>query len=156
MRSSCINFGLVLPLCICFSALAWWTCRIAIACRAEAAWPTVLSALAARAADSLQALDRRRERFLHMAVFFFGHRCTATALSTWGMSTYPLAAPPSRVVRKEEEDEWLLAMKGAVHDFVISSCTSRKKGTVVSRVPCRETNHPAASTQGWTVYSPSA
>ncbi len=156
MRSSCINFGLVLPLCICFSALAWWTCRIAIACRAEAAWPTVLSALAARAADSLQALDRRRERFLHMAVFFFWAQVHRNRSLHLGNVHIPLAAPPSRVVRKEEEDEWLLAMKGAVHDFVISSCTSRKKGTVVSRVPCRETNHPAASTQGWTVYSPSA
>ncbi len=60
---------------------------------------------------------------------FHGHRCTAIALSTWGMPAYPLAAPPSRVVRMEEVDERLLAMKGAIHDFVSSSCTSGKKGT---------------------------
>ncbi len=42
MRSSCINPGSVLPSCTCLSALAWWTCRIAMACRAEAAWPAAL------------------------------------------------------------------------------------------------------------------
>ncbi len=31
MRSSCINPGSVLPSCTCLSALAWWTCRIAMA-----------------------------------------------------------------------------------------------------------------------------
>ncbi len=41
-RSSCINPGSVLPSCTCLSALAWWTCRIAMACRAEAAWPAAL------------------------------------------------------------------------------------------------------------------
>ncbi len=56
---------------------------------------------------------------------FHGHRFTATTLSTWGMPAYPLAAPPSRVVRMEEMDEWLLA----IHDFVSFSCTSGKKGT---------------------------
>ncbi len=50
-----------------------------------------------------------------------------------GNATYPLAAPPSRVVRTEETDEWLLAVKGAIHDFVSSSCTSGKKGTGVGR-----------------------
>ncbi len=42
VRSSCINPGSVLPSCTCLSALAWWTCRIAMACRAEAAWPAAL------------------------------------------------------------------------------------------------------------------
>ncbi len=42
VRSSCINPRSVLPSCTCLSALAWWTCRIAMACRAEAAWPTAL------------------------------------------------------------------------------------------------------------------
>ncbi len=46
---------------------------------------------------------------------------------------YPLATPPSRVVRTEEADERLLAVKGAIHDFVSSSCTSGKKGTGVER-----------------------
>ncbi len=85
-----------------------------------------------RAAVSLQALDGRRGRFLQVAAFR-GHKCTATALSTWGMPAYPLAAPPSRVVRTEETDERLLAVKGAIHDFVSSSCTSGKKGTGVGR-----------------------
>ncbi len=103
-----------------------------MACRAEAAWPAALKALAARAAVSLQALDGRRGRFLQVAVFH-GHRCTAIALSTWGMPTYPLATPPSRVVRMEEADEGLLSVKGAIHDFVSSSCTSGKKGTGAGR-----------------------
>ncbi len=42
VRSFCINPGSVLPSCTCLSALAWWTCRIAMACRAEAAWPAAL------------------------------------------------------------------------------------------------------------------
>ncbi len=61
------------------------------------------------------------------------NRCTATALSTWGMPTYPLPAPPTRVVRMEETDERLLAVKGAIHDFVSSSCTSGKKGNGAER-----------------------
>ncbi len=62
-------------------------------------------------------------------------RCsgTATALSTWGMPAYPLATPPSRVVRTEEADERLLAVKGAIHELVSSSCTSGKKGTGAGR-----------------------
>ncbi len=46
-----------------------------------------------------------------------------------GNAHIPLAAPPSRVVRTEEMDERLLAMKGAIRDFISSSCTSGKKGT---------------------------
>ncbi len=46
-----------------------------------------------------------------------------------GMPAYPLATPPSRVVRMEEADEGLLAVKEAIHYFVSSSCTSGKKGT---------------------------
>ncbi len=57
----------------------------------------------------------------------------ATALSTWGMPAYPLATPPSRVVRTEEADERLLAVKGAIHELVSSSCTSGKKGTGAGR-----------------------
>ncbi|KAL0153982.1 hypothetical protein M9458_050739, partial [Cirrhinus mrigala] len=41
-RSSCINLGPGPPWCNCFSALAWCTCSMAIACKAEAAWPTAL------------------------------------------------------------------------------------------------------------------
>ncbi len=85
--------------------------------------------LAARAAVSLQALDGRRGRFLEVAAFR-GHRCTAIALSTWGMPAYP---PPLRVVRMEEADEGLLAVKWAIHDFVSSSCTSGKKGIGAGR-----------------------
>ncbi len=88
-----------------------------MACRAEAAWPAALQALAARAAICLQALDGRRGRFIQVAAFC-RHRCTATALSTWGMSTYPLAAPPSRVVKMRETDEQPPAEKGAVHKLI--------------------------------------
>ncbi len=45
-----------------------------------------------------------------------------------GNARVPLAAPPSKVVRMEEADERLMAVKGAIHDFVSSSCTSVKKG----------------------------
>ncbi len=93
-------------------------------CGGEAVWPAALEALAARAAVSLQALDGRCGQFLQVAAFR-GHRSTAIVLSTWGM--------PSRVVRMEEADEWLLAVKGAIHDFVSSSCTSGKKGTGAER-----------------------
>ncbi len=65
---------------------------------------------------------------------FRGHRCTATYLSTWGMPAYPLVAPPLRVVRTEETDKQLLAVKGAIHDFVSFSCTSGKQGTGAKRV----------------------
>ncbi len=58
--------------------------------------------------------------------------CTATALSTWGMPTYPLPAPSTRVLRMET-DERLLAVKGAIHDSVSSSCTSGKKGNGAER-----------------------
>ncbi len=85
-----------------------------MACRAEAAWLTGLG------------------RFLQVAAFH-GHKCTATALSTWGMPAYPLTTPPSRVVRMEEADERLLAVKGAIHELVSSSCTSGKKGTGAGR-----------------------
>ncbi len=50
-----------------------------------------------------------------------------------GNAHVPLATPPSRVVRTEEADERLLAVKGAIHDFVSSSCTSGRKGTRVER-----------------------
>lgn len=33
--------------------------------------------------------------------YFCEQRCTTTALSTWGMSTYPLPVKLSRVVRRE-------------------------------------------------------
>ncbi len=89
------------------------------------------------------ALDGRCGQFLQVAVFLW-HRCTATALSAWGMPTYPLAAPPSRVVRTEETDEWHLAVKGAIHDFVSSSCTSGKKGIGAER-GCEQ--HPAPRNQ---------
>ncbi len=81
---------------------------------------------------SLQTLDGRRGRFLQVAAFR-GQKCTATALSTWGMPAYPLATPPSRVVRTEEADERLLAVKGAIHELVSSSCISGKKGTGAGR-----------------------
>ncbi len=91
---------------------------------------------------------------------FRGHRCTAIALSTWGMPAYPLATPPSRVVRMEEANEGLLAVKVAIHDFVSSSCTSGKKGTGAGHGceprPLRETNRPAARAQDWAVCWPPA
>ncbi len=53
----------------------------------------------------------------------------AMARPTGGISTYPWAAPPSRVVRTEEALGLFRAEKGALQDLVTSSCTSGKKGT---------------------------
>ncbi len=53
----------------------------------------------------------------------------AIARSTGGMSTYPWAAPPARVVRTEEAISLFRAEKGALQNLVTSSCTSGKKGT---------------------------
>ncbi len=58
---------------------------------------------------------------------------TRTVPPSGGVSWAQVATPPSRVVRMEEADERLLAVKGAIHDFVSSSCTSGKKGTGVER-----------------------
>ncbi len=81
---------------------------------------------------------------------FRGHMCTATALSTWGMPAYPLATPPSRVVRTEEADERLLDVKGAIHKLVSSSCTSGKKGTGAERgcEPCPAPRNQSSSREG--------
>ncbi len=46
-----------------------------------------------------------------------------------GDARVPPGSPPSRVVRKEEMDERLLAVKRAIHDFVNSSSPSGKIGT---------------------------
>ncbi len=50
------------------------------------------------------------------------------SLHLWN-ARVPPGHSPSRVVRMEEADEWLLAVKGAIHNFVSSSCTFGKKGT---------------------------
>ncbi len=111
--SSCINFGSKLPSCICLSALA-----------------------------DLQDSHGMQGRggLVHSTVSFGGEsRCQLTGFG-WetrmippsggvlraqvDLSTYPLAAPPSMIVRMEEADE-----KGSGHDFVSSSCTSGKKDT---------------------------
>ncbi len=110
-----------------------------MACSAEAAWPAALQALAASAAISLQALDGRREQFLQVAAFC-RHKCTATALSTWGMSTYSLAAPPSRVARMEEADEPLLAVKRGrprIHQLLVHFREERNQGRAWSRATAR-------------------
>ncbi len=88
-----------------------------------------------RAAINLQPLDGRRGRFFQVAVFC-GHRCTANALSTWGMSTYPLAALPSRVVRMEEADERLPAEKRGrprLHQLLMHLREERNRGRAWSR-----------------------
>ncbi len=52
--------------------------------------------------------------------------------------------PPTRVVRTEETDKRLMAGKGAIHNFVSTSCTSRKKGTG-AELGCEP--HPAPRNQ---------
>ncbi len=91
------------------------------------------------AAVSLQALDGRRGQFLQVAAFC-RHKCTATALSTWGMSTYPVAAPPSRVARMEEADEPLLAVKRGrpqLHQLLVHFREERNQGRAWSRATAR-------------------
>ncbi len=105
-----------------------WTTMVDIAFPRDHA----VTFVARRAKSVAVHSSRRRGRFLQVAAFHV-HRCTAIALSTWGMPAYTLAAPPVRVVRMEEADEQLLAVKGAIHDFVSSSCTSGTKGTGAGR-----------------------
>ncbi len=103
----------------------------------------------ARAAVSLQALDGRRGQFLQVAAFC-RHKCTATALSTWGMSTYPLAAPPSRVARMEEADEPLLAVKRGrpqLHQLLVHFREERNQGRAWSRAMARA-EEPIISPRG--------
>ncbi len=77
---------------------------------------------------NLHALDGRRGLPLQAAAPC-GQSCMAMARSTGGTSTYPWAAPPSRVVRTEEALGLFRAEKGAFQDLVTSSCTSGKNGT---------------------------
>ncbi len=58
-----------------------------------------------------------------------GQSCMAIACSPGGISTYPWAAPPLRVVRTEEALGLFWTEKGALQNLVTSSCTSGKKGT---------------------------
>ncbi len=100
-----------------------------------------------RADENLQALDGRRGLPLQAAAPC-GQSCMAMARSTGGTSTYPWAAPPSRVVRTEEALGLFRAEKGAFQDLVTSSCTSGKNGTGgdCRRSACAPgTNHPASS-----------
>ncbi len=50
----------------------------------------------------------------------------------------------------EEADKGLLAVKGAIHDFVSSSCTSGKKGTGAGRgfEPCPAPRNQSSSREG--------
>ncbi len=73
----------------------------------------------------LEAAARERGRRRVEAVL--EHNCIATDCSTGGTSVYPRAAPPSRVAREDEPLERFLAVKGAVHVPVSSSCTFEAK-----------------------------
>ncbi len=98
---------------------------------------------------SLQALDGRRGQFLQVAAFC-RHKCTATALSTWGMSTYPVAALPSRVARMEEADEPLLAVKRGrppLHQLLVHFREERNRGRAWSRATARA-EEPIISPRG--------
>ncbi len=79
-----------------------------------------------RADENLQALDGRRGLPLQAAAPC-GQSCMAIACLTGGISTYPWAAPPSRVVRTEEALGLFRAEKGALQDLVTSSCTAREE-----------------------------
>ncbi len=98
---------------------------------------------------SLQALDGRRGQFLQVAAFC-RHKCTATALSIWAMSTFLLAALPSRVTRMEEADEPLLAVKGGrprFHQLLVHFREERNQGRVWSRATARA-EEPIISPRG--------
>ncbi len=98
---------------------------------------------------SLQALDGRRGQPLQVAAFC-RHKCTATALSTWEMSTYPVAALPPRVVRMEEADEPLLAVKRGrppLHQLLVHFREERNRGRAWSRATARA-EEPIISPRG--------
>ncbi len=98
---------------------------------------------------SLQALDGRRGQLLQVAAFC-RHQCTATALSTWEMSTYPVAALPPRVVRMEEADEPLLAVKRGrppLHQLLVHFREERNRGRAWSRATARA-EEPIISPRG--------
>ncbi len=71
------------------------------------------------------------------------YSCMVTDRSTEGMPAYPKAAPPLRLVRVEGLQDLFQAVKGAFHDLVSSSCTSRKNGNGEGQ----ETIHPPSKDQ---------
>ncbi len=121
-----------LPSCICLSALAWCTCRIAW--HAGQRLPDLQHfKLCPRVHPSAYRLWMgdvdHSSKWRH-----FAGTGTPRPLSPPGECPRTPWQPRHRgVVRTEEADEQVLAMKGAIHDFVSSSCTSGKKGTGAER-----------------------
>ncbi len=108
VRSSCINPGPVLPSCTCLSVLAWWTCRIAMACKGGGCLVRSAISFGRESGCQLTGLGREMRTVPPSGGISWAHmqvRFVVIALSTWGMPAYPLATSPSRVVRMEEADE---------------------------------------------------
>ncbi len=102
VRSSCYTPGSAPPSCNCFNALAWWTCRRAMACWAEAACPAAPQALAVRVDENIQALDGRRGLPLQAAAPC-GQSCMAIPRSTGGISGSLGPQRPSHLMHFREE-----------------------------------------------------
>ncbi len=75
---------------------------------------------------NLMSTRERRHGSPRRVVAIVGHSCMATNRSTEGMPEYPKVDPPLRVVRRKELQDLFWAVKGAFHDLVSSSCTSRR------------------------------
>ncbi len=99
------------PQCICFSALAWWTCRITMACKAEAAWRPWERSSAYSFGWKTWMIGWRSGGILRVQV----HRNRSLHLEN--VHVLIPGGPAIRVVRTEEGDEQLLALKGSVHTW---------------------------------------
>ncbi len=149
VRSSCINPGSALHSCICLSALTWCTCRIAVAC-----------------------LARRTINFDHKSscqLTGFGQE-TRTIPPSGGISRVQVhrdrslhlgnaRIPPGSPAIKGSEDG---GGRRAASGRELSTTSSAphappgrkalEQNAVVSCVPLRETNHPAAWARDLAVY----
>ncbi len=132
-----------------FNALAWCARRIALACSAEAAWPAALQALAARAAVAYRLWtgdEDNSSKWRRSA----GTSALQPHSPPGEMSTYPVAALPSRVARMEEADEPLLAVKRGrppLHQLLVHFREERNRGRAWSRATARA-EEPIISPRG--------
>ncbi len=131
-----------------FNALAWCARRIALACSAEAAWPAALQALAARAAVAYRLWTGDEDNSSQVAAFC-RHKCTATALSTWGNVDVPRSRP---AIEGSEDGGGRRAASGRKKGPSTTSSAPRAlpgrkepgQGVVASHGPCRGANHLTA------------
>ncbi len=120
-----------------------------MACSAEAAWPAALQALAARAAVAYRLWtgdEDNSSKWRRSA----GTSALQPHSPPGEMSTYPVAALPSRVARMEEADEPLLAVKRGrppLHQLLVHFQEERNRGRAWSRATARA-EEPIISPRG--------